>query len=263
MKVKENYQRANNNQFKERVGGYLFEGEKNPSMNDTLAKYSNMVKMLVHQHIQKSSHNAVCNAEDLYSEGMLAVYEALLSFDPTKETSRKTWVVNRVKWALLEFHKYNFYATSGGSYLHTVMKDNGLTEDSSFQDWIDAGVSKSVAKAAMYYKLQPSQYGAQLNLVDHNAKRMLNSLGGLSSELHNYLNDMECDALECYFGLNDKPRLSMRTIGVKYDKSRKAVSYMINKSLMKIRHIPGIEHYYFNSDNHEDVFRSYIKSEED
>ena len=37
--------------------------------------------------------------------------------------------------------------------------------------------------------------------------------------------------------------MTMREIGKHLGKSRKAVSYMINKAIVKLRHVPGIEAY--------------------
>lgn len=196
---------------------------------------------MLHKLVNGRPQNAICNDEDLMSEAVEAALGALLTYDDNEEASLTTHMYRQVDYALKEFHKANYYHLSGGSYAMNIRSKLG--PDATIEEMMRHGVSRKTAIATQQFFLEPSEYGAQFNMIDRKQGERLHSIEKTNLGYEQHLTPMECCIVEHIYGLNGEPRMTMEDIGKKINKSRKAVSYALNKALVKLRHVPGIENY--------------------
>ena len=262
MKVKENYQVtkriAEQSQCTQRYIG----GTQEPITDEVIARYTNMIRQI----INKKTVNAVFDYDDLFNEGIVHIIRGLESFDPFKGTQLNTWVYRCIHDGIAEYYFNNMSHLSGGKYLYNGVRKwqeiNKTIDLPTIEQLQEFGFSRKTALALGYFWKKPATYGPQLNLIDRETKRQFNTIEGLLPDLTECLNEKELFAINHYFGFNGKC-MTMREIGEQLNKSRKAVSYLINKAIVKIRHEPGIENYFFNSDKTEYVFSTYVSNESD
>jgi DNA-directed RNA polymerase sigma subunit (sigma70/sigma32) len=130
---------------------------------------------------------------------------------------------------------------SGGAYLQSILRKAG--HDASIEEIMEFGVSKKTALASTYVK-------NSFSTVDYDELATVVGSDGFercANESFNWrahLNESEQFAISKYYGF-DGPRMTMGEIGKVMNKSRKSVSYMINKALVKLRHVEGIEEFAF------------------
>ena len=238
------------------VDGQILSDEK-------MEKYEAYITKAISEN--KGASCVYYDLEDLRQEGRKAVVEAYLKYDPDENAHINTWVTDCIQNAIKEFHKQNDRILSGGAYLQNqIKKVNPTSFDEDIVDrLVENGMRRSTALASTYYNLTPVEYGDWLGLVDPESKSMFTRSEGLVANLHNYLTPNEIEIVNQYFDLDGQGHATMRAIGSQCGKSRKAVSYAINKILVKLRHVTGIEHYWLNSDNAEYTFstRSYMSSD--
>lgn len=262
MKVKENYQITKEKIAQPRIEKNYIGGTDVEITDEIVAGYVNMV----HKLMQKIPCNTVCNKEDLFQEGVLSIVEGLIKYDPYKGASLNTWMYHCISDRLADFCSKNFSHLSGGKYFYRAVKKwqaaNDTFELPTIKQLQETGVSAKTATALEYYWKQPSMYGPQLNMVDRETKKRFSEVEGLLPDLSQVLTSDENFAIQYYFGFHGYS-LTMREIGQHLNKSRKAVSYLINKALVKIKHEPEIEAYFFNSDKTEYVFSTYVSNESD
>ena len=216
------------------------ENKKNHTINgltldDAIRRYEPMV----HHFVKKASTNHVCSKEDLAQEGRLAIVMAFRCYNPDKGASLTTWTYHMIKDALLEYQKHHLSILSGGAYLQSILKKAG--EDASIEQIMDFGVSKKTAIAATY--INDSYSSANYDdlsavLADERDEPSSN----FKLEWQKYLTDQEVYAVSNFYGFGGT-RMTLNEIGENLGKSRKSVSYMINKALVKLRHIEGVEEY--------------------
>ena len=207
------------------------------TVDDALVKYEPMVQ----KSVNGANTNYVCNREDLVQEGRMAVVLAFQSYNPEKGATLTTWTYHRIKDAVAEYQKRHLSVLSGGAYLQNALKKIG--HDATVEELVAGGVGKKTALAAS--RLKDSFATADI----YELENMIGSDGVSCSQLEafnwqDYLNKQEIFAISHYFGLNEE-KMSMKEIGQHLGKSRKSVSYMINKAIVKLRHAPGIEAYAF------------------
>lgn len=238
-----------------------------PFNNEYVETHQNIVYKIINKYSYYNS--ALCNKEDFFQEGMLGMAKAFATYDSQKGASLETWITRCVKDSVAEYIKKNSHCFSGGAYLHNarrkLSKELGcditdVTTDMLIQY---AAVSKKTASALSLYQLDTVSYGPELALIDYKSKQQFNRIGSLIEDLPKYLNPQEIDMITKYFNLDGEGSNTMRGIGESCGKSRKAVSYAINRILFKLKHVPGIEDYWFNSDNFEDVVKTYIADTEE
>jgi RNA polymerase sigma factor (sigma-70 family) len=220
--------------MKKQVDGLL---EDDVIINELLTKYESMV----HGLVRKATTSAVCGYEDLCQEGRMAIINAYQTYDDNKGASFDTWVYNNIKNALLEYQKNNLGFLSGGEYLYAAIKKAG--KNASVEDLMKLGLSRKTAAASFYFMLQPATYGEAFNMIDRKAAAQLKEIESFGSDYRKYLTEKEIFAIEHYFGLDNQDFLTMEDIGKILGKSRKAVSYLINQAIVKLRHVQGIEEY--------------------
>ena len=107
--------------------------------------------------------------------------------------------------------------------------------------------SMSHSTARLVYEFRDQAFAIDCDVtgaIDHNSDFEKTTTAGLMDLLAKYLTDQEMSIIENYFGFKEQ-KLTMTNMGLIMGKSRKSMSYAINKTLMKIRHIPGIEEYAF------------------
>ena len=206
-----------------------------------LDQYENLIHKFVGEAIRKSATNAVCDPEDLYQEARMAIIQAYDSYDDEKGASFNTHIYNRVKYAILEYQKHNLGFLSGGEYLYQAMKKAG--PDATIEDLMELGLSKETALVSTYFKLKPCQYGECFNRADRKAREQLEEIEKHMFDYKKYLTEKEIFAIEHRFGLGYCDVLTMEEIGKHLGKSRKAVSYLINQAIVKLRHADGIEEF--------------------
>ena len=208
------------------------------TLEEALKKYEPMV----HRFVNTAHTNHVCSKDDLVQEGRMAIVVAFRNFDPDKGASLTTWTYHMIKDAILEYQKHHLSVLSGGAYLQSILRKAG--EDATIEEIMEFGVSKKTALAATYIKESFStvDYDELSGVVgdDGFEKRGLEDL-----DWQSHLSKPEIFAISNFYGFNGK-RMTMNEIGQKLGKSRKSVSYMINKALVKLRHIPGIELYAYD-----------------
>ena len=207
------------------------------TLEEALKKYEPMV----HRFVNSAHTNCVCSKEDLIQEGSMAIVVAFRNYDPSKGASLTTWTYHMIKDAIIEYQKQHLSVLSGGAYLQGILRKAG--QDASVEEIMEFGVSKKTALAAAYVK-------DSFSVVDYDE---LSTVIGDSDVRHNmfetfdweqYLTEPEIYAVGNFFGFNGH-RMTMREIGEKMGKSRKAVSYMINRALVKLKHVDGIADYMF------------------
>ena len=207
------------------------------TVEDALKRYEPMV----HRFVNTAHTNHVCSKEDLAQEGRMAIVIAFNNFDPSKGASLTTWTYHMIKDAILEYQKQHLSILSGGAYLQSVLRKAG--QDASVEEIMEFGVSKKTALAAAYVKdsFSSVDYDELATIVgDSGIER--NALEFLDWE--SYLTKDEAFAVGSFYGFNG-PRMTMQQIGEKLCRSRKSVSYMLNKAINKLKKIPGIEEYAF------------------
>ena len=209
-----------------------------------LDQYENLIHKFVGEAIRKSATNAVCDPEDLYQEGRMAIIRAYDTYEDEKGASFSTWVYHNVKDAILEYQKQNLGFLSGGAYLYGAMKKAG--KDATIEDLMELGLSKETALVSTYFKLKPCQYGECFNMADPKAKAQLKEIEACQFDYRKYLTEKEIFAIEHYFGLRYADAITMKEIGQRLGKSRKAVSYLINQAIVKLRHVQDIEEFNAN-----------------
>ena len=205
------------------------------TIEQALKKY----EPIVHRFVNLAQSNSVCSKEDLIQEGRMAIVVAFRRFDPEKGASLTTWTYHLIKDAIYEYQKHHLSILSGGAYLNSVLKKAG--EEASIEEIMEFGVSKQTALASAYIK---SSYMTEdidectsvIGAEDVETETMY------SFNWRPYVTDIEAFAISNFFGFNG-PRMTMQEIGEKLGKSRKAVSYLLNKALVKLRRVPGIEEY--------------------
>lgn len=205
------------------------------TLEEALKKYEPMV----HRFANAAKTNHVCSRDDLCQEGRLAIVIAYRNYDPEKGASLTTWTYHMIKDSILEYQKQHLSILSGGAYLQGVLRKAG--HDASIEEIMEFGVSKKTALASTYVR-------DSFSTVDYDE---LASMVGSSDVEPNdfeslnwkaYLTEPEIFAISNFFGFNG-PRMTMQEIGKLMNKSRKSVSYMINKALVKLKHIDNIELY--------------------
>lgn len=208
------------------------------TLEDALKKYEPMV----HRFVNQAHTNSVCDKEDLCQEGRMAIVIAFQNYDPEKGASLTTWTYHMIKDSILEYQKQHLSILSGGAYLQGILRKAG--QDATVEEIMEFGVSKQTALAATY--VQDS-----FSSVDFDELSTIMGESGLencaidSLPWRDYLNETEAFAIGNYYGFNG-PRMTMQDIGKALGKSRKSVSYLINKAIVKLRRIPGIEEYAIN-----------------
>ena len=205
------------------------------TVDDALEKYEPMVQ----KSVNGANMNYVCNREDLVQEGRMAVVLAFQSYDPEKGASLTTWTYHRIKDAVAEYQKQNLSVLSGGAYLQNALKKVG--PDATIDELVESGVSRKTALAVTRFKdsFATADFDELENMIGADGVR---SQTVESFNWQDYLTEPEIFAVGHYFGFNGE-HMTMREIGKHLGKSRKAVSYMINKAIVKLRHVPGIEAY--------------------
>jgi RNA polymerase sigma factor (sigma-70 family) len=208
------------------------------TIEEALKKYEPMV----YRFANTAHTNHVCSKEDLVQEGKMAIVIAFRTYDPTKKASLTTWVYHMIKDSILEYQKQHLSVLSGGAYLQSVLRKAG--ENASIEEIMEFGVSKKTAVAATYVK-------DSFSTVDYEELATVVGDSGLERfdtdtlDWKSYLNEEEIFAIGNFYGFFGQ-KLTMQEIGERLNKSRKSVSYMINKAIVKLRRIPGIEDYAFN-----------------
>jgi RNA polymerase sigma factor (sigma-70 family) len=205
------------------------------TLEEALKKYEPMV----HRFVKTAHTNHVCSKEDLCQEGRMAIVIAFQNFDPSKGASLTTWTYHMIKDAILEYQKQHLSILSGGAYLQGILRKAG--QDASIEEIMEFGVSKKTALAAAYIKESFSSVDfEELSTMvgeDGFEKQALESF-----DWRSHLTEQEIYAVGNFFGFNG-PRMTMQEIGQAMGRSRKSVSYMINKAIVKLKHVPGIEEY--------------------
>lgn len=206
--------------------------------DEALKKYEPMV----HRFANAARTNHVCSKEDLCQEGRMAIVIAFQNFDQAKGASLTTWVFHMIKDAILEYQKQHLSILSGGAYLQSVLRKAG--QDASVEEIMEYGVSKKTAMAANYVKesFSSADYDELSTLIGDDG---FEKLALEQFDWKPYLNSAEIYAIGNFFGFNGQ-RMTMQEIGEQMGKSRKSVSYLINKALVKLRNVPGIEDYAFS-----------------
>ena len=207
--------------------------------DDVLEQYEPMVWSLV----LKAGKSATCTRDDLYQEGMMAVFEAYMSYDPNSDATLETWIYRRIQIALWEYQKKNMRFLSGGEYLYVMERKAG--KNASVDDYQKLGVSKKTAMAVSYYNKPYETYDAAAHLLDPDSQQMLENNSAFQLDYAKYLNETECFIVEHYYGLNGQKVMTMGEIGEKLGKSRKAISYALNIALCKLRKVDGIEDFVY------------------
>jgi RNA polymerase sigma factor (sigma-70 family) len=207
------------------------------TLEEALKKYEPMV----HRFVNSAHTNHVCSKDDLCQEGRMAIVVAFRNFDPSKGASLTTWTYHMIKDAILEYQKQHLSILSGGAYLQSVLRKAG--QDASIEEIMEFGVSKKTALAATYVKdsFSTVDYDELSTIVgdDGFEKYALDSF-----DWQSHLTEPEIFAVGNFFGFNGH-RLTMQEIGEKMGRSRKSVSYLINKAIVKLKRAPGIEDYAF------------------
>jgi RNA polymerase sigma factor (sigma-70 family) len=205
------------------------------TLDEALKKYEPMV----HRFVNTAHTNHVCSYEDLCQEGRMAIVIAFQNFDPAKGASLTTWTYHMIKDSILEYQKQHLSILSGGAYLQSILRKAG--QDASVDEIMEFGVSKKTALAATYIKdsFSTVDFDELSTMVgdDGFEKQALESF-----DWRAHLTEPEIFAVGNFYGFNG-PRMTMGEIGAKMGKSRKAVSYLINKALVKLKRAPGIEDY--------------------
>ena len=230
------------------------------TVEQALEQFDDMIWYFIHKVETKT--NAVCDVEDLYQEGRIAIMLAHASYDVKHEASFTTWVHLKIKYAILNYQKENLSALSGGAYLYQAMRNlekNG--DDITVENLVKKQkLSRSTASAINHYKLSFNPVGYGVNCVipyqdiDTGAMEKIEwenrvdpndcfeSVYGF--HLDNYkdiLTKIEYFILSNYFGFENE--MTMNEIGQQLNMSRKAVAYTMNKALKKLRDIDGIADY--------------------
>lgn len=208
------------------------------TLEEALKKYEPMV----HRFVNMANTNHVCSKDDLCQEGRMAIVIAFQNFDPSKGASLTTWTYHMIKDSILEYQKQHLSVLSGGAYLQGILRKAGY--DASIEEIMEFGVSRKTALAATYIKESFStvDYDELSTYVGDEGVKT-NNLDSFDWKKH--LNKAEIFAISNYYGF-EGPRKTMGEIGRVMGKSRKSVSYMINKALVKLRKVPGIEYYAFD-----------------
>lgn len=205
------------------------------TVEEALKKYEPMV----HYFVNQAKTNHVCSKEDLCQEGRTSIVVAFRNFDSEQGASLTTWMYHMIKSSIIEYQKKHLSILSGGAYLQTILRKAG--KDASIEEIMEFGVSKKTAMAATYVQksYDSVDYSALEPVIGEDCFETthLESL-----PWRKCLNKTEIFAIENYYGFNGERR-TMKEIGKELGKSRKAVSYMINKALVKIRHLEGIADY--------------------
>ena len=207
------------------------------TLEEALKKYEPMV----HRFVNTAHTNHVCSKEDLLQEGRMAIVIAFQNYDPTKKATLTTWVYHMIKDAIIEYQKQHLSILSGGSYLQSILRKAG--QDASVEEIMEFGVSKKTALAAAYLK-------ESFSTVDYDELATMVGATGVDNRAieslnwRQYLTDTEIFAVGNYFGFNGC-RMTMGEIGEKLGRSRKSVSYLINRALVKLRKVDGIEDFAF------------------
>lgn len=229
------------------------------TMDEAVEHYEQMV----HKFAKSMPINTVCSYDDYVQEGRMAIVNAYTSYSPEKGASFTTWVYHMIKDAMLEYQKHHLTFVSGGAYLYqgirNVEKRHNIHEDVGYFSRVDdydvdtlvhrlvEEESMSHSTARLVYEFRDQAFAIDCDVtgaIDHNSDFEKTTTAGLMDLLAKYLTDQEMSIIENYFGFKEQ-KLTMTNMGLIMGKSRKSMSYAINKTLMKIRHIPGIEEYAF------------------
>ena len=218
-----------------------FNMETNAYMLEIINQYEGVIHKFVNLAKAQGAINAVCNEEDLLQEGKLALIKAYLTYDENK-SSFSTHVYHCVRDAICEYKKKNLGHLANAGYIIQA-HNNAKTWD--VEELMKQGLSKKTALAASVYGMKPINYGEAFNMVDRKATAQLRAIENHYSRFDyaKYLTEREATIIEHYYGLNGTERLTMEEIGYIFGMSRKAVSYAINRALVKLRHADGIEEY--------------------
>lgn len=203
---------------------------------EALAQYEPMVHYLVKKC--NCGTNAIVAHDDLVQEGRIAILIALKNYDDSKGTSLTTWIYNNIQYAIYSYQKKNASAFTGGNYLYDAMNKAGDDIDGL----IDFGISKKTALSALYLKNQCAELQSCV-AEDEDAVEDFKSVD--TFPWRKFLTNDEVSVVSSYFGFDNQDRMTFDEIGRVMGKSRKVISHMLNMALVKLRHIPGVETYYF------------------
>lgn len=219
----------------------------NNMSNDIVEKYGKFVNKWVGYYRDLHCTNAVCDIEDLRQEAYLAAYIAEMTYQKNHNTCLNTWVTLNIKNRVIEYIKQNYHCLSGGAYLvqglRSIKQECGADElpENFIELLVEKGYSEKTAVAATYFRLRPSQYGEQFDMAD--PKQDLDRLSIWDFNYREHLTEKEIYIIENYYGLNGCEPKHMWEIGKELNASRKSISYQINKIIIKLRKVPGIEEY--------------------
>ena len=200
--------------------------EESITLEEAVDKYEHMVYDLV----KYRPVTPVCSYEDMIQEGRMAIVDAYNTYDPSYGAKLGTWVWRRIQNALAEFQKKNLMCLSGGAAVYQKIKNQDNPNDLVAQRLREAFCAKNLDDLTQVVGAED---------VEHDSFAKF--------DWRSYLNEEEIFVVEHSFGFNGGETLGLREIGVLMGgKSRKAVDYILGKAIVKLRHIPGIEDFWFD-----------------
>ena len=175
----------------------------------------------------------------------------------TEHTAQlSTWIHNTIHYAICEYEKRYLSVLADTSYMYNaIRKLEKEGSEVSVENLVKIlGLSYKTASSLPVYLHSFSGYGYGVHCdIDENlieavdgkkfVPKEISSITDFNfNDFKHYLTDAEIDIIENYFGFNGK-RMKMEAIGEEIGKSQKAVSYAINKALVKLRKAPGMEEF--------------------
>ena len=205
---------------------------------EALIQYEPMVRSIANS----AAKTAVCTKEDLEQEGRLAIIRALRTYEPDKGASLTTWMYSNIRSAILQYQKENLYQYSGGWYLASIIRSlEKRGEEPTVENLIKAGVRKPTAMASILLAQPTPVPLEELEIVDETADQALQPHTQLPWE--QYLNDEERFVVGLHFGFTEENPINVGEIANRMQRSRKFVNNVLERSLAKLRGIPGIENF--------------------
>lgn len=233
------------------------------SLEKALVQFEPMIQKFARQYYHQLSKEQKIGVpfEDLCQQGRLGVILAYSRYLIQKEAQLSTFAYHYIKGAIIQYVDENSSPTvSGGKYIKDKARilekyEGGVT----IEKLVKKGTTYQTATAIQNIYSSPVRYGIGTNATFYNSEtgavekyeidkrgttKDIDRVEGFHLEdFKQYITDEEFFALKNHYGIGCD-RMTMKEVGEHLGgKSRKAVSYMINRALNKLRHVDGIEEY--------------------
>ena len=219
-------------------------------MTKLLYKNKNMIHHVINKYF---SHTDKVTKEDLYQEGMIALYNCINQYDISKNTMFSTYIYQSIYHNLINYSKHNYLISIPENKITIVQKYNKYVSDyiitnnksptdeeiKAYLLITDADLIKIKECAKLIDTVSYDELISLPSQDDMDIEEYINNIF-----IHNKIleilkkvlkNDNEYNVITSYYGLIDNKPLNIREISDKYKLSINQVQYIKTTTLNRLK----------------------------